>query len=136
MLRLKIRPAAPVSLTSRHLNALAPPPLSPPPSPRYLMSAWKDGHSLISRHLNALAPDGHLKPVSKSSQLECLLHDAVRIMRPLAPPSRRIVVHPMVISPQCPLVPWAIYDGQWVMESVLCLLDNAFCYGTEVRRGG
>ena len=104
MLRLEIRPAAPVSLTSRHINALA--------------------------------LDGKLKTASNSFQLECLLHDAVRIMRPLAPPGRRIILHPLVISPQCPLVPWAIMDGQWVMENLLCLLDNAFCYGIEVYRGG
>ena len=81
------------------------------------------------------ALNGRLRAAPNSHTLECLLHDTVRIMRPLAPPSRRIVVHPMVISPQCPLVPWAIFDGPWIMDSLLCLLDNAFCYGTEVRGG-
>ena len=83
--------------------------------------------------VQAATDDGKLTPILRSCELQAVVNDAVRVMRPLAPPGRRVVLHPTTVSLRCALVPWVITDGHGLLESLLCLMSNALSYSTEVR---
>ena len=77
------------------------------------------------------AIDVKLTPINGSVKLATVLDAAACCMRAIAPPGRRLVLHPVTADTSVTFCPWVLTDGQWLLENLMCYIDNALCYSAN-----